>query len=675
MHKAWFAALALLLAAALRAETFPEGNVTLEDLRGKDAPVEGLLHFQLKSGWHIYWIHPGDAGFPPSLSVGVDSARLMFPLAHRYDLGADIWAQGYSDSVSFPFRAPNWKGGKAQVKFLVCKESCLPRTLDLVPQPGDPDGIQKYLKSLPAASKERPAARLVHSGQNRELWLGFTDRPDDSVRLLVGVNDDWHCGRSLGVRRSRDTTWIGVAIQAYGDSSANSLRLLASAGPWRNGSSWQDSLVATAGPEPLETNPEGMGEAFWLALVMGLLGGLILNFMPCVLPVLALKALSVTKLANESHWQARLSGVATALGILSGLAALASLVVVLRTVGLGGWGAQFQEPRYVAALAALMVIFGVNLLGFFEFRAPGVVLKQHHSQLIGDFLQGLLAVALSTPCSAPILGSAIGYGLSQPAPVVYAVFLAIGFGLSIPYLALALFPALAKVMPHPGAWMETLRHVLALPIFATALWLIWVLGAQMERGSHLRIQFVMLLVAALAGWLGWAQHRLKSRLETALWIGLGLSLALVIIMAAWKPAPLAAKWQVFTPARFDSLQTAGRTVLVDGTADWCLSCKVNEADVFRNREVMAELNRHHVVLLRADWTRRDSVFGNWMGRYGRHAVPFAGLFAPAAAPDLWPEILVRPQVLRKLRALPQRPLSPAPTQPSLPSNIPLPFGN
>jgi len=654
-----FLALAgLILAASALATDFPEGRVQVSDLRGK-AKVDGLLRFHLQPGWHVYWLHPGDAGYPPSLKIGTDSVKLAFPLPHRYDLGADVWALGYSDSVAFPFHADRWQAGDSlRAKFLVCKESCLPRVVSLVPEAGDTAGLGQILSRLPAPGG-RPVARLAGSAKAKELWVGFPGHSRDTGAVLyAAVPDDWHGSRPLGSRVTGDTLWLGVALQPYADSAARSLHFLGAAGPWKDGSAWQDSAVATSGNAPVATSGKTSGASgLWIALLMGLLGGLLLNLMPCVLPVLALKALSVTRLSQEERRFARLSGVATTFGILVGLMALASVVVGLRAFGVGvGWGGQFQEPRYVGLLAALMVLFGVNLLGLFEFRVPGFAVAKSRSRLFGEFLQGLLAVALSTPCSAPVLGSAIGYGLSQTTAVVYAVFLAIGLGLSLPYLALAAFPSVARLLPRPGEWMEVLRRILSLPMFATALWLLWVLGAQMERGSHLRFQFALLAVAAVAGWIGWAQRRGKFTWERVLW---GLLIA-AFVAGTWlaRPAqetPSRGAWLEFSPARLDSLQAAGIPTLVEGTADWCLSCKVNESHVLRDGTVEDELQRHHVALLRADWTRRDSAFGNWMAAQGRHAVPFAALFVPGAPADLWPELLSRGSVLEKLRALPSRP--------------------
>lgn len=630
---------------------FPEGEVRVEDLRTKGA-VDGLLRFRLKDHWHVYWLHPGDAGYAPSLKIGADTATLRFPLPTRLDLGGDVVALVHGDTVAFPFHAGHWKDGDSLVvKFLVCKESCLPRKLTLVAQEGDTSGLAFRLARLPGAGKDRPVLRRSGAGAKAELWAGFPGRAGDSAQLYSAPPMDWRAGLALAPRTTGDTLWLGLPVQSYADSLPGSGKVLIAAGPWNDGSSFQDSVELTVGaapPAPVVGEQTGSG-GLWLALVLGLLGGLVLNLMPCVLPVLALKALSLSKLSNQTRRHARLSGVASAAGILAGLLGLATVVVALRAAGLtAGWGAQFQEPRYVAFLAGLMVLFAVNLLGYFEFRVPGVALSGERGSLLGEFIQGLLAVALSTPCSAPFLGSAVVIALGQPVVGIYAIFLAIGTGLALPYLLLAAAPGLARFLPRPGAWMETLRRGLSLPMLATALWLLWVLAGQIDRAQALQVQFVLLAMAGVAALWGWSQHGQRRGLERILAL-----LALVLLgLAAWMSHEVResgkVKWIPFSQARLDSLKAAGTPVLVDGTADWCATCKLNKAAVLKTEAVEEAFARRGLVVLEADWTRRDSVFGNWMAGYGRQAVPFNLLVVPGKEPKLLPELLTREAVLEAL---------------------------
>jgi suppressor for copper-sensitivity B len=632
---------------ASAATSFPEGTVVVRKFSQASA-VQGLLHLELKPGWHVYWLHPGDAGYPPLLRIGTDTARLSFPLPKRFDLGGDVLSLAYEDSVTFPVTAKMWNQGDSLiVKFLVCKEACLPRKLVLAPESVDTIGLGVLLGRLPTVGALHPVARLSGTRKSAQLWVGFPGAKSTQGELYVAPSPEWRAGQALASRTNGDTLWLGVAATSLADSLPDTARFLAAA---RIGAvRWQDSLRATWGSAPPVTAPKGTG-TLWIALLLGLVGGLILNLMPCVLPVLALKALSLTRLSIKESKVARLSGLATAGGILTGLLLLATTVVALKATGItAGWGAQFQEPGYVAFLTVLMVIFGVNLMGLFEFRVPGVALSHHHSMWVGEFLQGLLAVALSTPCSAPVLGSAVGVALSQPTYGIYAIFLSIGIGLAAPYLLLAAVPKLAKLLPRPGEWMETLRRILSLPMFATALWLLWVLGSQMERGAHLRFQFVLLGIAALAGALGWAQCSMRRGAERALAIVLILAIGGAVWMSQFREAASKVTWMAFSPARLDSLRAAGKPVLVDGTADWCLSCKVNKARVLRDAQVEAVFAASKLVVLEADWTRRDSVFGNWMAGYGRQAVPFNLLVLPGKEPILLPELLSKGMVTDPLR--------------------------
>ncbi|MEN9354177.1 MAG: hypothetical protein RL318_1502 [Fibrobacterota bacterium] len=642
--------LGFLLTESVPAWTaFPEGEVRVEDLRTKGA-VDGLLRFRFKDHWHVYWLHPGDAGYAPSIKSGNDTATLRFPLPTRLDLGGDVLALVHGDSVTFPFQFPVWKeGDSVVVKFLVCKESCLPRKVTLVAQPGDSVGLGPLMRTMPVPASSPVILRRSGAGTKGELWAGFPGRAEENKAMLYAAPPmEWRAGLPLKSRTSGDTLWLGLSISTYGDSLPTSGKVLLAAGPWKDGTAWQDSVPLSIGLAPALPSEDVSG-GLWIALLLGLAGGLILNLMPCVLPVLALKALSLTKLSSQAKQAARLSGLASAAGILTGLAGLATVVVVLKTAGLvAGWGAQFQEPRYVTLLAGIMVLFGINLLGFFEFRVPGVVLSNHRHHLLGEFFQGLLAVALSTPCSAPLLGTAIGMALGQPTFGIYAIFLAIGTGLALPYLLLAAFPALARFMPRPGMWMETLRRVLSLPMFATVLWLLWVVGGQLDRGVHLQVLMAMLGIAALGGMVGWAQARQRPWAEriTVLAVLLGL---LGAVALAREDAPSArVTWLAFSPERLDSLTAAGKPVLVDGTADWCLTCKLNKSRVLRNGEVEEEFAKRGLVVLEADWTRRDSSFGAWMAGYGRQAVPFNLLVVPGKEPQLLPELLTKDLVLDPL---------------------------
>jgi DsbC/DsbD-like thiol-disulfide interchange protein/cytochrome c biogenesis protein CcdA len=628
---------------------FPEGQVQVEDLRAKGT-FDGLLRFRLKPGWHIYWLHPGDAGYAPSLRIGQDTARLRFPLPKRLDLGGDVIALTHSDSVAFPFHAAAWKGADTlTVKFLVCKESCLPRKFPLVAVPGDTANLGTLLSHLPDAGHSAVVLHRSGTAHQGELWAGFPGKASESsAHLYAAPPVDWRAGRELAARTTGDTLWLGLAITPYGDSLPGSGKVLLAAGPWRDGTAWQDSVELTVGSAPAMPVTAGQG-SLWLALLMGLAGGLLLNLMPCVLPVLALKALSLTRLSSEAKRTARLSGLASAAGILTGLASLATVVVLLKATGIAtGWGAQFQEPRYVAFLAGLMVLFAVNLLGLFEFRVPGVVLTGTRTHLVGEYLQGLLAVALSTPCSAPILGSAIGIAIGQPIAGIYAIFLSIGTGLALPYLLLALFPGLARFLPRPGAWMETLRRVLSIPMFATALWLLWVLGGQIDRGLHLQIQFLLLGMAGLAALVGWAQGSQRRRVERLAFLATVAVLMAAATAARAEVVSGKVRWMAFSQARLDSLGAAGKPVLVDGTADWCLTCKLNKARVLRDGAVEDAFAQAGLVVLEADWTRRDSAFGAWMAGYGRQAVPFNLLVRPGKEPRLLPELLTKGAVLGAL---------------------------
>jgi len=399
------------------------------------------------------------------------------------------------------------------------------------------------------------------------------------------------------------------------------------------------------------------------ALLLALLGGLVLNAMPCVLPVLAIKVCSLAGLAHESRrtlWQ---HGFAYAGGIALSMAALAGMVVGLRAAGSAvGWGFQFQEPLFLAAVSALLVLFALNLFGVFQVSFHGGALAglgQEASGARRSFFDGLLAVVLATPCSAPFLGTAVGFAFAAPGPVVLAVFLAIGLGLAAPFLAIAASPGWARLLPRPGAWMLKLRAGLGFALLATVVWLLWLVGRSGAGPDAAIGLLASLLVLAFATWVyGALQGSPRRRLRAA--AGLGLLGALLLGLdrvrveeaaaapaAETGPARLGSPWD---PAGVAAALGTGRPVLAYFTADWCITCKVNEKLVLADPRVQSELGRLEVAVFRADWTRRDEEIRTELARFGRAGVPLTLVYAPEAPgePAQLPEIL---SVERLLEAL------------------------
>ncbi len=418
-------------------------------------------------------------------------------------------------------------------------------------------------------------------------------------------------------------------------------------------------------------------------LLIAVLGGLILNAMPCVLPVVSLKIFGLVRSAAHGHREVVRSALAIAAGILVSFAALAALAVAAAAAGGAvGWGVQFQRPGFVAFLAVVVTLFCLNLWGLFEIPLPralaGLGGAAAREGLAGHFASGLFATLMATPCSAPFLGTAIGFGLAQPAPIVFAIFLAAGTGLALPYLVLAAVPGAARFFPRPGAWMETLRGIMGFLLGASAVWLLYVLAAQISP-ERLALFEVGLLLIALVTWL---RHRAAAGRVEARATGGGAggnvaalaSLAALLVLAAGA-VPLAASgggpgdaaggarlaaegrasaghigWVTFDRARAESLAAAGQLVFVDVTADWCFTCKVNERLILDTPEIAGAFAAHHVLPMRADWTNRSDTIARFLADNGRYGIPFYLLYRPGRQPLVFSELPTKTAILVALDA-------------------------
>jgi thiol:disulfide interchange protein DsbD len=407
--------------------------------------------------------------------------------------------------------------------------------------------------------------------------------------------------------------------------------------------------------------PRASAAPYLTAIALGWLGGLVLNLMPCVLPVLAIKLTALAALAERSRREQLAHAAAYAAGIALSMLALAAVVVGLRVAGTSvGWGFQLQEPGFLLAICALLVAFAQNLFGAFEIAVDASRLGAIGSHAPGaarSFFDGLLAVALATPCSAPFLGTAVGFAFASPAPVIAAIFLSIGLGLAAPFALAAASPAIARRIPRSGAWMSPLRAALGGALLLTAAWLLWVLG-RVSGAAAVAPALVLLLAIAAACWgIGIAQRRgraLSGAVIAALLAAVAAPGIVVIRRApearAQPEAPAIARARAFSAERVHESLAAGRPVFVYFTADWCLTCKVNER-ALADRRIEPELERLGYDVYRADWTRRDAAIQRALAALGRAGVPAYAVYAPAAPdhPHLLPELLTADLLLDALR--------------------------
>jgi thiol:disulfide interchange protein DsbD len=657
--------------------------------------IDAGLYFKLEPGWHIYWSNAGDSGEPPridwTLPKGVTADPMQFPAPQRLPLGP-LMDYGYENEVLFPVRlgvAGNFKPGSqihlaAKVSWLVCREVCIPGktnlTLDVPVAASKPAGngtvidLFKRLEStlpqpLPASAKtvfqlEPGGFRLAVETGHQETEAAFFPEEQNILdnpapqRLTPTLK-----GFLLDLKKDADLTSNPDMLHGVLElSGGRNYEIVA--------------LPGTITPEISGLQPCGTGALAnqkWMSLriaALAFLGGILLNLMPCVFPVLFLKGLALVQSGSEERRKLRAHGFVYAAGILVSFWALVAALLALRAAGATlGWGFQFQSPVFLALMAGLLFFLGLSLAGQFEIGLTltgvggSLARKQGYA---GSFFTGVLAVIVATPCTAPFMGAAIGYALAQPAAVTFAVFTALALGLAAPYVALTLQPAWTRLLPKPGVWMEILKQAVAVPIFATAIWLAWVLASAYGAAlvAALLLSFLLL---AVAGWfLGrWPAKRWATIVALLILLSVVALDALAPSKFATAPSPAtqgaaarsASAWQPWSADAVQHALAAGQPVLVDFTADWCLSCQTNERVALNRPEVMEAFAAHNVLLLKADWTRQDPAITQALTALGRSGVPVYALYVPGENnPRLLPQVLTPGIVTGAIAGLPHRTL-------------------
>ena len=649
------------------------------------------LHFKLKPGWKVYWRSPGDAGFPPmpdwSPSQNLKTAVVHWPAPSRFEV-LGLQSLGYTDEVVLPLTVELMDPAKplrmaGEVNYLTCQKICIPYTAKLaltLPQgPVQPSPfahlIGRFQANVPGdGSRHGLAIERAESwtqGKTTFLLVTATAAVPFQAPDLYAEGPPELAFSKPTVDFSNAGRTARLQIEVYG--------LDALEGPKSETLAGQPlTLTLTDGKRAAERRlivTAGIGSAaggaksLAVILMLAVVGGLILNLMPCVLPVLSIKLLGVVGHGGGENRTVRLSFVASAGGILAAFAVLAAALIALKAGGMiVGWGIQFQQPWFLIAMTLMVTAFACNLWGFFEFRLPRWAAdwgehSTHIHGLGGNFLQGALATLLATPCSAPFLGTAVGFALARGPVEIAAVFAALGFGLALPFLTVAAFPGLATRLPKPGPWMVTLRRYLGLALAATGVWLLSVLATGIGIVASV---LVGVLAAAAAGvlFLGHQGPKGAGR-RTPVWFAAAVAAFLVpgwlgetrvgkAAGTALAPDPesaqtLDALWTPFDEAAISKLVADGKTVFVDVTADWCLTCQINKAFVLSASAVVAALKDPGIVVMKADWTLPDPGISAYLARYQRYGIPFDAVYGPGAPGGLvLPELLSRESVLGAL---------------------------
>ena len=629
------------------------------------------LHFRMKPGWKIYWRSPGDAGFPPSPdwsgSENLGDARLLWPAPHRFSV-LGLETMGYTVEVVLPVVVAPFEPGKpirlaGRVRYLTCEEICVPYEAKLaLALPAGPE-----TSSLQAGLIEQFLQRVPSTSENAGLQIMRVtvegSPPAQALRLSV-VADTPLATPDVFVEGPRGVAFGAPEVRLGSDRRSALMRIAVSTPKGKPIDLAGESIRLTLvdGERALErsvTATVEVSRGLMAVLALALLGGLILNLMPCVLPVLSIKLLSVIGHGGADPRRVRIGFLASAGGILASFLVLATGAVALKSAGIAAaWGIQFQQPLFLAAMVAVRTLFACNLWGLFEIRLPGNISNAAASAgggtgIGGQFLTGAFATVLAAPCSAPFLGTAIGFALARGAAEIYLVFIALGVGLALPYLVIAAAPRLATRLPRPGPWMATLRRVLSLALGATAVWLLTVLAVQT---GYAGAGLIALLMVAVTVALRQARH-LAGRALVASWLVVGALSALALGAAGSlanqqgtrRAAPDAENWQPFKLAAIADEVAKGRVVFVDVTADWCLTCKVNKALVLDRGEVAGRLASPAVIAMKADWTKPDPGISAYLAGFGRYGIPFDAVYGPGApAGIVLPELLTTKSVLEAI---------------------------
>ncbi len=678
------------------------------------AQMVGLV-LTMEEHWHVYWINPGDSGEPPhiawTLPPGLTAAPMQFPIPERLSLGP-LMDYGYEDEVAFPVRiaaAPTVKPGPAhldaQITWLVCAQVCIPGKahlgLDLTVQPGAPQPEQEpKLGALGEAmtlipGPLPPGAKFSVTGGTQGFNLTLIDGTretdaefypyidtgpsgKDATDVIANSDDQMiesqRDGVQLFVQRSPDLAALPATLRGVfklSETVAYEVSAPVTGNPATTDGRDPGSAASTADAPTIAATAGQIGLAF--------LGGILLNLMPCVFPVLFLKGLSLLQSSAQQRATLRRHGLVYAAGILASFWAIVALLLILRATGSQiGWGFHLQSPIFVAILASFMFFFALSLAGQFDIGlsltslgtslVEGPAAKQHG--YAGSFFTGVLATVVATPCTAPLMGAAVGFALAQPAAITFAIFTSIALGLAAPYVLLSWHPAWVSVLPKPGAWMDVVKQVTAVPLFATAIWLAWVYGQHFagDGVDQLALLLAAFLILAIAGWvLGRWPAQWPSRIAAAALIVLALAIPLsqthsssgqrttsTAQPSSTQPATgnrqPATAWAPYSPQALDAARAAGHPVFIDFTAAWCLSCQFNERAVLKSAEVETALLKGNVVTLKADWTNQDPEITRKLASFGRAGVPTYVLYpaAPAAPADVLPELLTKDLVLKAI---------------------------
>ena len=666
---AWLMAWPVMASQSIPVDT---GKVTASLVSSHDSVAPGqefyiALRTELDDKWHTYWRNPGDSGEPVQiewqLSDGVTAGDINWPIPYAIPTGPII-NYGFEGTPLFPIKFTLSEEAapgsvitvRANFYYLVCKDVCIPEdgSVSLPIAVGEPAEDTRWKTEIDAALAAVPKRGDIKGGvvkSGDKLEMTFTNLPEADVSQayffpyaqgILGHSEPQVVTRGKdGLRltttpdylwdNDRPETAEGILTYAVNGKTVGTEVSLAIGQSLDIGAA--EASKAAIG-----------GLTLWTAIIGALIGGLILNLMPCVFPVISIKALSIAKSAHGERAKIKREAWLYTAGVIATFLLLTIILLALKAGGNEiGWGFQLQSPKVVAVLAVLLFVIGLNLLGAFEFGSglqnTGAELTQK-SGAASSFFTGALAVIVATPCTAPMMAGAVGYALAAPAIVTLAVFMALAIGFALPFLLIAYVPGLLSKLPKPGPWMVRFKEILAFPMFAAAIWLVWVLSLQAGEDGVLFVLSAMLAVA-LAIWLLKGKSALGKILGAVAVIA-AIALPLSITSAASASSAKAVKLNAesWSPARVAELQAEGRPIFVDFTAAWCVTCKVNEKVVLNKAKTQKLFAETNTAFLIADWTNKDDVIAAELAKYGRAGVPLYLVYNNKSVnPAILPQVL------------------------------------
>jgi thiol:disulfide interchange protein len=671
----------------VKAELLADTNAIVP---GKPFTV-GLL-LRMAPGWHTYWKFSGDAGLPTELKwklpPGWKIGDIQWPIPLKTIDPGDIETYGYENEVLLmqEITPPSKLDGlsaklSTEANWLVCEKICIPGSaalqLDLpiasTSQPANIDLFTRYRRLLPQNWPAPNVASADWSRAGSDLQLKITSETlakYPAVDFFPLPDEGAIVGHPAAQSRNNNDIVFRIPLESAAKnlSSMAGLVVFSQQSNGDDRAAWQITtapVLSVARPAP--------ARGILTFLLFGFVGGIILNLMPCVLPVISLKIFGFIQQAGQSRQKIFRSGIAFTFGIFTWFIALGLLLIALKGAGRDvTWGGfQFTNAYFVLALSVIVLVFALNLFGVFEISLPQLLTRSllstsERKDLLGSFFQGVFATVLATPCTAPFLGTALGFAFTQSPAIILSMFIAVAAGMSAPYLLLSAQPAWLRFLPRPGPWMLHVKQFMGFLLLATLLFLLYVLGAQ--RGLEGAIwASCFLLVISVACWMKGAfavptASAAKRTLVLVLMLLLVAGSCLYFIGEKFQSAKIASTdsqlrgdWQPFTPERLQTELEQGRTVFVDFTAAWCLTCKFNEANVLEAQDVREAFQRHGIVKLKADWTNGDPAITKLLQHFGRPGVPLYVLYpAKNEEPIVFPEVLTKSMVLEKLETVARR---------------------